>query len=90
MPKLSRKFDAINAPGGKILKGAKTVFANNIAVGLHTSDITPHVSGKKHKKSKTTSGSPTVFADGLPVLRTGSSTTCGHQIIQGSPDVNVP
>lgn len=88
MAKLSRKGDA-NAAGGKIVRGAGTVFANGIAVGLHVSAITPHGSGK-HKKAKTTQGSPTVFAEGVPVLRVGSGNDCGHAIIQGSPDVFVP
>jgi uncharacterized Zn-binding protein involved in type VI secretion len=88
MAKLSRKGDA-NAVGGKIVRGASTVFANGIQVGLHVSDITPH--GKdKHKAAKTTEGSPTVFADGVAVLRVGSGNDCGHKITEGSPDVFVP
>jgi uncharacterized Zn-binding protein involved in type VI secretion len=88
MAKLSRKGDA-NAAGGKIIRGASTVFANGIEVGLHVSDITPH--GKdKHKAAKTTEGSPTVFAEGVAVLRVGSGNDCGHSITEGSPDVFVP
>jgi len=86
--KLSRKGDA-TAAQGKILKGSSTVFANNKAVGVHKSDITPHPGGGPHNKSKTTEGSPTVFADGLPVLRVGSGTTCGHKIVEGSDDIQV-
>ena len=89
MAQLSRKGDQ-NQEGGKIVRGAGTVFANNIAVGLHVSDITPHPKGSKHKKAKTTEGSPTVFAEGVAVLRVGSGNTCGHKITQGSPDVYVP
>lgn len=88
MAKLSRKGDT-NSAGGKIARGAATVFANGIPVGLHLSAITPH-GKKKHKKSKTTQGSPTVFAEGMPVLRVGSGNTCGHKIARGSPDVFVP
>lgn len=88
MAQLSRKGDT-NQAGGKIVRGAGTVFANGIPVGLHVSDITPHGKGK-HKSAKTTDGSPTVFAEGVPVLRTGSGNDCGHSIIQGSPNVNVP
>lgn len=88
MAKLSRKGDANNG-GGKLLTGAKTVFANGIAVAVHLSDLSPHGPGP-HAKSKTTDGSPTVFADGKPVVRVGSGNTCGHKIVQGSPDVNVP
>lgn len=89
MPKLSRKGDTTVA-GGKILRGSSTVFANGQPVGLHVSDISSHPNGAKHKASKTSQGSPTVFADGVPVLRVGSSTTCGHAVNQGSDNVFVP
>jgi len=88
MAKLSRQGDQTQK-GGKIVKGAKSVFANGKPVGLHVSDITPHGKGK-HKKAKTTQGSPSVFVEGSPVLRVGSGTTCGHKVEQGSSDVNVP
>ena len=89
MAKLSRKGDA-NAVGGKIVRGASTVFANGIRVGLHVSDITMHPVGGKHLAAKTTEGSPTVFAEGVAVLRVGSGNNCGHKITEGSPDVFVP
>lgn len=93
MPKLSRVGDKNNA-GGQIKRGAKTVFANGIAVGLHTSEISRHRPDNpavhKHRKAKTTEGSPTVFCEGEPVLREGSKNTCGHQIAEGSPDIFVP
>jgi uncharacterized Zn-binding protein involved in type VI secretion len=91
MPQLSRKGDK-NTTGGKIIRGASTVFCNNIAVGLHQSDITPHdpkPNKPPHKNAKTTEGSPTVFAEGVPVLRVGSGNTCGHKIVQGSDNVYV-
>lgn len=93
MPKLSRKGDK-NTTGGKIMRGAKTVFANNKPVGLHVSEISPHQPFGKphppHKNAKTTEGSPTVFAEGDPVLREGSKNSCGHKIIEGSDNVFVP
>jgi len=90
MPALSRKGDQ-NTVGGKIIRGAGTVFANGIAVGLHVSPITPHHNFKPpHKTATTTSGSPSVIAEGSPVLRVGSGNTCGHKIVQGSPNVNCP
>lgn len=94
MSKLSRKGDTNNA-GGKIVRGASTVFANGIPVGLHVSKITPHSPWsrrrhKPHKAASTTEGSPTVFAEGSPVLRVGSGNSCGHSISEGSPDVEVP
>lgn len=91
MPQLSRKGDK-NTTGGKIIRGASTVFCNNIPVGLHSSDLTPHdpkKNKKPHNSAKTTEGSPTVFADGDPVLRVGSGNTCGHKIVEGSDNVFV-
>lgn len=93
MAKLSRRGDT-NQTGGAIVRGAKTVYANGIEVGLHTSPITPHSPyGRKHRshqRAQTTQGSPTVFCEGDPVLRVGSGNTCGHSIVQGSPDIEVP
>lgn len=86
--KLSRKGDT-NEAGGKIVRGAKSVFCNGIQVGLHVSDITPHGPGP-HASAKTTEGSPTVFAENVPVLRVSSGNTCGHKIAVGSPNVFVP
>ena len=97
MAKLSRLGDT-DEPGGAIMRGAGTVFANGIPVGLHVSQITPHAPWPTPKNSPhpphaaamTTDGSPTVFAEGCPVLRVGSGNTCGHSIVQGSPDVFCP
>ena len=88
MAKLSRKGDQ-DSGGGKIVRGAGTVFANGIAVGLHVSGITSHGTGP-HASATTTEGSPTVFAEGVAVLRIGSGNSCGHPISQGSDNVFVP
>jgi uncharacterized Zn-binding protein involved in type VI secretion len=73
MAKLSRVTDT-NQAGGQIVRGAKTVIANGLAVGLHVSPITPHPPRKPkiHKSAVTTSASPNVIAEGAPVLRVGS------------------
>jgi uncharacterized Zn-binding protein involved in type VI secretion len=93
MPQLSRKGDQ-NTTGGRIIRGAGTVFANGIPVGLHVSDITPHAPFGRphppHKAAKTTEGSPTVFCENVPVLRVGSGNTCGHKIVQGSQNIYCP
>lgn len=94
MSKLSRVGDA-NQAGGKIMRGANTVFANGIKVGLHVSQLTPHApwgrrSHPPHEAATTTAGSPTVFCEGAPVLRVGSGNSCGHSIADGSPDIFVP
>ena len=90
MAQLSRMGD-VNQTGGKIVRGAGTVFCNGIAVGLHVSPITPHAPWPyPHCVAKTIDGSPTVYAEGVQVLRTGSGNTCGHSIVQGSSDVFCP
>lgn len=93
MAGISRKGDK-NQTGGAIIRGAGTVFANGIPVGLHVSKITPHAPWgpphPPHDQATTTEGSPTVFAEGDPVLRIGSGNSCGHSIVDGSGDVFVP
>lgn len=93
MAALSRVGDT-NQVGGAIMRGAGSVVANGIPVGLHVSQITPHAPFGKphppHRAASTTAGSPSVFAEGSPVLRVGSGNTCGHSIVQGSPNVNCP
>jgi uncharacterized Zn-binding protein involved in type VI secretion len=93
MAALSRKGDK-NIFGGTIIRGAKSVIANGKPVGLHVSVMTPHAPfGKPHPPhfaALTTSGSPSVIAEGSPVLRVGSGNTCGHRIVQGSPNINCP
>ena len=86
MPQISRKGDIVG-PGGKIKRGASTVFANGKPVGLHVSPITPH--HNDHKHAKTTAGSQTVFAEKCPVLSVGSPASCGHKVKTGSENVNV-
>ena len=93
MSKLSRLGDT-NQVGGAIMRGASTVIANGIKVGLHVSQITPHAPWgtphPPHDAAVTTSASPTVFAEGVPVLRVGSGNSCGHSIVQGSSTIEVP
>jgi uncharacterized Zn-binding protein involved in type VI secretion len=93
MGALSRVGDT-NQVGGAIMRGSSSVLCNGIPVGLHVSQITPHSPFGRphppHRAATTTDGSPTVFCEGVPVLRVGSGNTCGHSIVQGSPDVEVP
>lgn len=85
---LSRKGDK-NQAAGAIVRGAATVVCNGIPVGLHVSPITPHKPGGKHKAAVTTTASPDVICEGAPVLRITSGNSCGHSIIEGSPDTIV-
>lgn len=93
MANLSRVGDT-NQAGGEIMRGASTVFANNKQVGLKGSQISPHAPwGRPHPPhacATVTVGSPTVFAEGIPVARVGSGNSCGHSISKGSDNVFVP
>lgn len=93
MAGIARQGDT-NQVGGAIMRGAGTVFANGIPVGLHVSQISPHAPWGRphppHHAAVTTSGSETVVCEGSPVLKIGSGNSCGHSIVQGSPDINVP
>ena len=90
MPQICRIGDT-NDMKGAITNGASTVFANGILVGLQGSSISPHNNFKgPHNSATVAAGSPTVFADGKAVARTGSLNSCGHSMSQGSPDVFVP
>lgn len=87
------RFSDINTMGGRILKASLNVLASNKPVGLLMSPVTPHPPAPKssrHIAAKVVTGSPTVLCNGMPVLRMGSTCTCGHQIITGSPTVLVP
>ena len=92
MAQLARKGD-VNQVGGAIIRGASTVFCNSIPVGLHPSLITDHAPygtpHPPHAAAQTTTASPTVFADGAPVLKVGSAQTCGHSVVMGSNNVFV-
>ncbi len=90
MPVISRKGDK-NSAGAPLLRGAGTVYACGEPVALHSSPVASHRRTSSHKRSKTTSASPTVYADGSPVVREGSSTSCGHPIVAaGGVNVYVP
>jgi uncharacterized Zn-binding protein involved in type VI secretion len=93
MAGISRQGDK-NQAGGAIMRGSGSVFVNGKPVGLHVSQITPHAPWGRphppHDAAVTTDGSPTVFVDGVPVLRIGSGNSCGHSIVEGSGDVFVP
>lgn len=92
MPKLSRQNDQ-NAVGGKIMRGSQSVLVDNIPAGLHVSKITPHAPfgnpHPPHAAATTTTASKTILIDNVPVLHVGSTTSCGHSIVTGSPSVEI-
>jgi uncharacterized Zn-binding protein involved in type VI secretion len=92
MPGFISRVTDTNEVGGQIVRGAVSVLAEGLPVGLHPSPITPHLGSPKplHAAATTTMGSPTVFVEGFPVLRVTSPTTCGHTIIRGATSIIVP
>lgn len=96
MAEVSRSGDT-NTVGGAIVGGASTVFVNGKPVGQVGNTLTAHSPWPKkknnphppHAKATVTSGSPSVFADGIAVAKVGSSNSCGHSMASGSPDVFV-
>lgn len=92
MPSLSRQNDK-NAVGGKILRGSSTTLVDNIPAGLHVSKISSHSPygppHPPHEAASTITASTTILIDNVPVLLVGSSTSCGHKIVTGSPSVEI-
>jgi len=89
-----RKGDS-NSAGG-VISGpcAPTVLINGRPASVVGDSVTPHpCCGKPgcspHCSAKTTTGSPTVLAEGKPIVRKGDPDTCGHPRSSSSPNVNL-
>lgn len=90
MPQVQRRSDKNDMNGVIDMIPQSTVFANNLEVAVDGSQGTPHFPWTyPHlgKVWKTTAGSPTVFANNIPVNRQGDPDSCGHVRVGGSPDV---
>tara|TARA_R100000008_G_scaffold41654_1_gene24007 strand:- start:157 stop:456 length:300 start_codon:yes stop_codon:yes gene_type:complete len=95
MPQVQRRSDKNDMNGIIDMIPQSTVFANNLEVAVDGSQGTfhypwtyPHFgSTTKPYIWKTTAGSPTVFANNIPVNRQGDPDSCGHVRVGGSPDV---
>ena len=77
-----------NSAGGRLLRGATTVFSEGRPIALHVSPLTPHQPWGKshppHAHSYTVGDSePTIFVEGQPVVHVGMQTGCGHPIVEG-------
>lgn len=95
MPGITRKdIDASTGHGGYVPRpntpnGSASVIVNGHGVvrvtdpwPSHTDPVPPDT----HTGSQST-GSTTVFADGLAVARIGDSISCGDSVAEGSDDV---
>lgn len=83
-----------NTAGGCITSiPQSTVFANNLLVCVDGSIGTSHPpcsnDNRVHCQGNwiTTTGGPTVFAENIPVNKTGDPDSCGHTRATGSPNV---
>lgn len=94
MAAAERKGDA-NSAGGVITGPcAPTVLINGQPASVPGDSVTPHPccgapGCGAHCSATTTGGSPTVFAEGKPVIRKGDPDSCGHPRQTASPNVFV-
>jgi uncharacterized Zn-binding protein involved in type VI secretion len=92
MPAISRVGDNNNA-GGAIIGGASAVFINGKPAGQVGNTLSSHAPyghpHPPHQSATVTSGSSTVIIEGKQAAKVGSSNSCGHSMVEGSPDVNV-
>jgi len=90
MPKCHRIGDSNDAGGLVSASLQSSVYVNNILVSVDGSPVTPHLPFvPPHVGTITANGSPTVFAENIPINRLGDADSCGHIRIDGSPNVFV-
>lgn len=93
MPQTHRIGDCNDAGGCVTSTPNGTVYADNILIAVNGAIGTshapcpapspPHCAGNW----TTANGGPTVFAENIPINKTGDADTCGHTRAAGSPDV---
>lgn len=94
MPAVQRVGDQ-NSAGGVILNGDNTVLVNGRAIAIQGASVSAHpCCGRKgcpptHCNAKTQTKNSTVLVNGVPLIFTDDTDTCGHARAGGSPDVAV-
>ena len=94
MPAVQRVGDQ-NSAGGVILNGDNTVLVNGRAIAIQGASVSAHpCCGRKgcpptHCNAKTQTKNSTVLVNGIPLIFTDDTDTCGHARAGGSPDVAV-
>jgi uncharacterized Zn-binding protein involved in type VI secretion len=86
-----RKGDA-NSYGGVVTNGDPTVLVNGRPIAVPNTLVSPHPWCPKspiHCAATTQGGSPSVRANGKPVIRQSDKDLCGHPRAAGSPNVFV-
>jgi uncharacterized Zn-binding protein involved in type VI secretion len=81
MPGVVRLGD-VNSAGGAVIKNqVKNVFVNGKPICVVGDGVSPHPpcpKNHKHCKARTSQGSRSVTANGIPVVYKGNRDTCGH------------
>jgi len=94
VPAVQRVGDQ-NSAGGVILNGDNTVLVNGRAIAIQGASVSAHpCCGRKgcpptHCNAKTQTKNSTVLVNGVPLIFTDDTDTCGHARAGGSPDVAV-
>ena len=94
MPAVQRVGDQDSA-GGVILNGDETVLVNGRAVAVRGASVSAHPPcGQKgqppiHCSAKTQTNNSTILVNGVPLVLSTDTDTCGHPRSGGSPDVIV-
>jgi len=94
VPAVQRVGDQ-NSAGGVILNGDNTVLVNGRAIAIQGASVSAHpCCGRKgcpptHCNAKTQTKNSTVLVNGIPLIFTDDTDTCGHARAGGSPDVAV-
>lgn len=69
------------------IEGSPNVYVNNRASHRQTDGWADHVCGnERHVGAKTSTGSSSVYVNGLQAARLGDPIDCGSACIQGSPN----
>jgi uncharacterized Zn-binding protein involved in type VI secretion len=84
-----------NSAGGVITTGDNTVLVNGRPVAVQNSRVSPHpCCGARgcppvHCNAVTTSNTPRILVNGVPLIVNGAIDTCGHPRAAGSTNVLV-
>jgi len=87
MPQAQRVGDSNDGGGAIVMSPQSFVFIEGQLAAVLGSAVSSHVScpiPPTHCAAIVTSGSPFVFINGIPLVRSGDSDSCGHTRIGGS------
>lgn len=79
----------VNTAGAPTIVGRPTVFVNNRFINVNGDAVQGHPPGGIHGGPVCANGSPTVYAENIPVVHIGCADNCGHARATGSPDTYI-